>query len=142
VAAKVAFGTAVDYAMRVGVGRAEKRIRYLAATLREDLAVIPGVRVLDLDGPGEGCGKCGIVTADVEELGGAEAVARAALREGVALSVSPPMSTLNDSSRRGVQHGILRFSPHYFNTHADLDVAVGAVAAVAAATAGLRRAGR
>ena len=73
----------------------------------------------DLDGCGDPS-QCGIVTLDVEAIGGAEAVAKIAWDMGVAVSVSPPQSTLLDAERRSLPP-LLRASAHYFNTVDDLE---------------------
>jgi len=117
--AQLGFGAAVDYACDIGVDRIERRVRALGDTLRGYLDEIDGVTVADLDG-GPVSGQCGVVTVDVEPLGGAVAVHGKARAAGIGLSCVPPASTALDSARRNIACNLLRLSPHYFNTDAEL----------------------
>lgn len=73
----------------------------------------------------------------VEALGGANTVARALLRDGIIVTVVPPPSFYCTKSPPTGRHELLRLSPHYFNTHAEMDTVVQAVEALSA-SAGVR----
>jgi selenocysteine lyase/cysteine desulfurase len=104
---------AARYAMALGLEEIHARCGELAASLREGLAVLPGVRVLD-----RGPELCAIVTVSVEGHRPAELVA--ALRErGINTSSQTRIDAVLDYDQKGVD-GALRISPHYFNTQADL----------------------
>ena len=99
----------------------------LGAQLREQATAIAGVESADLSGSsggggggGGGVGLGGICTFNVEALGGARKVWSDCAAAGIAVSVSPPSSTLMDANRRQLPP-LLRVSPHYFNTQEDLD---------------------
>lgn len=113
-AARRGLGVAVDYALSVGLASIEARCRELAEYLRGGLADIAGVTVHD-----QGVSRCAIVTFSVDEKDASELAARAA-DQRIALGVSVPASTLLDATRRGLPD-MLRASPHYFNTFAELD---------------------
>ena len=116
-------GVAARYALTVGVGAAEGRIRMLAARARAGLAGLPGVRVLD-----RGQQLCGIVTASV--LGqDAEALVLALRERGINTSASLRTSAVLDFDERAVE-GALRVSPHYYNTEDEVDRLVEAIGAV------------
>jgi len=96
-------GAAARYALAVGAGGRERAQR-LAAVLRQVLAEIPGVRVLD------------------REL---------RLRQrGINASSADRMSGVLDMDDKGAR-SVLRFSPHYYNTEDELNAAVGALAELA-----------
>lgn len=100
---------AVDYALDLDMDWIEQRVRSLATELRNQLAEIPGVRVLD-----KGNDLCGIVTAFhadweqhklMEYLWGLNINAR----------ITPNYVARIDFPRKGVEWA-LRISPHYYNT--------------------------
>lgn len=118
-AARLGLGAAVDYLLRVGQADAESAIRANAEALRAGLAGVPRVRVRD-----RGVTPGGIVSFTVE--GRDPAQVRDRLRAaGVIVTVSPASSTPLDAS--GARAGVLRASPHYFNSPADLDQCVNAL---------------
>jgi cysteine desulfurase/selenocysteine lyase len=121
-AAKVALGTAVEYAMEVGLGAIAERIVGLAAELRIRLAEL-GATVYDL-----GRVRGGIVTFT---LPGVEpAAAKRALRaRSINVSTVRGASTPVDTARRHLPE-MIRASVHYYNTTEEIDVLVSALAAI------------
>ncbi|MGQ3027471.1 MAG: aminotransferase class V-fold PLP-dependent enzyme [Ferrovibrionaceae bacterium] len=122
VAGRLGLGTAVDYALEVGLDAIADRIGTLAGRLRGKLGEIAGVVVRDL-----GASPCGIVTFTKASEGADALKARLAqLRMNV--SVSRPSSTLLDFAARGIPE-VVRASVHYYNTEGEVDRFVAAVAA-------------
>ena len=119
-AAKIGFGRAMDYALDLGLNAIEQRISGLATYLREELAQVPGVRVLDT-----GLRQCGIVTFDVQ--GRQADQVRLELAEGGINTGSPGISgSRYDIGSRSVD-AVVRAGVHYYNTTDELDQAVSAV---------------
>jgi selenocysteine lyase/cysteine desulfurase len=108
VAAKIAMGTAVDYALEWGLDNIEIRIAALAGALREGLAALPGVMLRDL-----GSRQCGIVSFTVDSRAPADVVAGLNSR-GINLSVSRATSTQLDMHARGLD-ALVRAGVHYYN---------------------------
>jgi selenocysteine lyase/cysteine desulfurase len=113
-------GEAARYALAVGNAGGE-RAWALAAKLREQLAVLPGVRGLD-----RGRDRCAIVTIDIHGHDAADLKLR--LRErGVNTSSSDRDDGVLDMDAKRATT-VLRFSPHYYNTEDELAAAVAALA--------------
>jgi selenocysteine lyase/cysteine desulfurase len=107
-------GVAVQYALDLGLEAIRDRAWGLAATLRSQLAELPGVRVLD-----RGAVRCAIVTCTVE--GRAPDELMQALRDrGIHTSHVTRDSGVLDFDEKGVT-GVLRISPHYFNLEEDIE---------------------
>lgn len=121
VAARLALGAAVDYLLELGMDNVEQAVVERAEYLRAGLRKIPGVTVHDL-----GDRKNGIVsfTVDDEEP---EAVRDRLARRRVAVRVSYRSSTQLDMAGRGLD-SVVRASPHYFVTFAELDTMLAALA--------------
>ncbi len=113
---------AVRYARAVGIDVAQRRAWGLAAYLRDRLATLPGVRVLD-----RGAVRCALVTASFEGHMGAEIVRALAAQRINAVSTLREFAQ-RDFGARGVESAV-RLSPHYYNTAAELDVAMDALSA-------------
>jgi len=113
-AARLGLGAAVDYARAIGLGPIESRCRMLAERLRQVLGALPHLVLHDL-----GRDRAAIVSFSVEGRSVLE-VLKAAAAERIVIGASPPASTRLDSDARGLSF-ILRASPHYFNTEADVD---------------------
>ena len=113
-------GEAARYAGRIGLERIRDRAWALAGAVREGLAGIPGVRVLD-----RGPRLCAIVTVAVDgwEPG---ALVRALREERINTSALALESAVLDFTEKGVA-GALRISPHYYNTHDEVDAVVEAL---------------
>ena len=122
-AARMGLGVAVDYALSLGIDRIEARSRMLAGRLREGLAAIPGIVVRDL-----GRHPSAIVSFTVEGQEAADLV-RAADAAGITIGASNPSSTRLDAETRGLPP-LVRASPHYYNTEAEVDRLVAFCAAL------------
>jgi selenocysteine lyase/cysteine desulfurase len=121
VAGLLGLGAAVDQALELGIDAIGARACALGERLRGQLAGLPGVTTAD-----QGRRRCAIVTfqragVDVEEV-------HAALgRAGVNASVAAPAQALF-AAEAGRPGPLVRLSPHYYNTEAELDRAVEVVA--------------
>lgn len=113
-AARAGLGVAVDYALEVGLEAIAARNRLLSTRLREGLRRIPGAQVLDL-----GQDPSAIVSFTLEGKKPRAFVA-AADAAGVTIGASEAASTRIDAERRGLR-SVLRASPHYYNTEAEID---------------------
>jgi selenocysteine lyase/cysteine desulfurase len=119
-------GAAARYALEVGVAEGGRRAAALAQYAREQLAAVDGVRVLD-----RGRRLCAIVTAEVRGLDARAVVAQ--LRErGINTSASLKAYALLDMEAKQAASAV-RLSPHYYNTRAEIDVAVAAIEEIARA---------
>lgn len=113
-AARLGLGAAVDYALAVGLQAIEQRCAQLAERLRAGLAALPGLRLWD-----RGAVRSAIVTFTVQALD-ARVFAARARDAGIVVGVSAPQGTPLDSEVRDLPH-LIRASPHYFNSEAELD---------------------
>ena len=113
-------GAAVRQVLDLGPRAAGERAVALGRSLRDRLRELPGVSVHDL-----GVDKCAIVTAAVAGHDSAD-VAEALGRRGINVSVTVPKDNPLDTEDRGV-HPLVRLSPHYYNTDAEIDRAVDAI---------------
>jgi len=115
---------AIDYALAWGIESVRERSWALAATLREQLSLLPGVSVRD-----QGRERCAIVTF---ELAGrpAAGVVRDCLAAGFNVSLSLGSYSRLDYDARGLD-ALVRASPHYYNTEAEIAAFVDQVAALA-----------
>ena len=116
-------GAAVRQALDLGMDVIAERTLVLGAQLRTRLEVLPGVSTHDL-----GSTRCAIVTAKVEGVPAADVVAALA---GAGINVTSTVAehTQFDTEVRDV-HPLVRLSPHYYNTEAELDRAVEVIADV------------
>lgn len=106
------------YALKVGLETIAERNAQLCLTLRGQLGELPAVRLLD-----EGGRLASIVTLVSDRKPAADL--RAALRtEHINTSVSSYGGAILDFDRKGVTTDVLRISPHYFNTEAELTTVV------------------
>ena len=126
-------GAAAGYALEVGIGKARERSWGLAASVRERLAEMDGIRVLD-----RGRSLCAIATA---ELGGrnAEQVKLALRARGINTSSPLREDAVIDMDEKRAASAI-RISPHYYNTADEIDHALAALAEVLEAIPPTRRA--
>ncbi|MFN0116575.1 MAG: aminotransferase class V-fold PLP-dependent enzyme [Paracoccaceae bacterium] len=121
VAGKIGLATAAAYARAIGLPAIEARVAALAALLRDRLADTRGITVHDL-----GTRKCGIVTfRSSRETPEAMTPRLAAM--GINTSVSPATYAQRDLGARGLT-SLVRASVHYYNTEAEVDRFVAALA--------------
>jgi len=118
-------GAAAQYALDVTLETARDRSRDLAAYVRERLARLSGVRVLD-----RGKELCAIATAEIE--GWHSRDVKLALRRRRINTSSPEREdAVIDMDSKHVTSA-LRISPHYYNTREEIDSAVEALSEVLA----------
>ena len=113
-AARLGLGVAIDYALDIGLGPIEARCRLLANRLRTGLAAIRGIEIRDL---GRAPGAIVSFTVDGHD---ARAVVRDAAAAAITIGVSNPSSTRLDAEARALPP-VVRASPHYYNTEAEID---------------------
>ncbi|MBI2255386.1 MAG: aminotransferase class V-fold PLP-dependent enzyme [Proteobacteria bacterium] len=113
-AARLGLGLAIDYALEIGLGNIEKRCRLLSTRLRDGLRAIPHVTVRDL-GPNPSA----IVSFTHDKIAATDIV-KAAAEKNVIIGASDPASTRIDAERRQLPM-LVRASPHYYNTEAEVD---------------------
>ena len=118
-------GEAVRYALEVGVRVAQTRAWNLAAYARSRLQAIRGIRLFD-----RGRRQCAIVTATVAGWTGEEIVAELAAR-GINTSASVREYGILDFDLKGVD-SVVRISPHYYNTHEEIDQLADAMTEISA----------
>jgi selenocysteine lyase/cysteine desulfurase len=116
-------GAAVRQALDLGLDAIAERTLALGAQLRGRLDALPGVTCHDL-----GSTRCAIVTAKVDGVPAADVVAALA-RAGINVTDTVPEHSQFDTEVRDV-HPLVRLSPHYYNTEAELDRAVEVIAAL------------
>lgn len=123
-AARLGLGAAIDYGLDIGTDTIEERCRLLAGRLRRGLASIRGIAIRDL---GRTPGAIVSFTLDGFE---AEAIVGSAAAAGITIGASDPSSTLIDAEIRALPH-LVRASPHYYNTEAEVDRLIDHVADLA-----------
>jgi len=124
-AAKIGLGAAIDYALAWGLESIQNRSWGLAAMLREQLSSLPGVTVRD-----QGRERCAIVTFELTGHAPADVV-RDCLGAGFNVSLSIAAYSRLDYDARGLD-ALVRSSPHYYNTEAEITALVDHIAALAA----------
>ncbi len=122
-AARIGLGVAVRYALGWGIDAIEASVGALAASLREQLAAVPGVTVFD-----HGRRLCGIVTFTIRGVAAGDA--RSRLRDqGINVWVSTVSTARLDLEARGIGE-LVRASVHYYNSEAEVERFVAAVGAL------------
>lgn len=119
-AAMLGLGAATDYLLTLGQDRVTQRITSLAHYARMGLATLPGIVVLD-----RGTDLSGIVTFMHESIP-AEAIVSQIRAAGINVSLGSPDYSQVDYIGHGVS-GLVRVSPHVFNTEAEIDLLVETV---------------
>ncbi|WP_405854694.1 aminotransferase class V-fold PLP-dependent enzyme [Streptomyces sp. NBC_01515] len=115
---------AVQQALELGMDEIGRRAVALGSYLRDRLDALPGVTTYDL-----GRDRCAIVTVKVDAVPTAD-VAAALAKQGINVTTTVAEHSQFDTEHRGV-HPLVRLSPHYYNTEAELDQAVEAIAEMA-----------
>lgn len=123
-AARLGLGAAVDYALAIGLGPIERRCRLLADRLRSGLASVRGVTIRDL---GRAPGAIVSFTMQGYE---ADAIVSSAAAAGITIGASHPSSTRIDAEVRALPV-LVRASPHYYNTEAEVDRLIAHLAGLA-----------
>lgn len=123
-AARLGLGAAVDYALAIGLGPIERRCRLLAERLRSGLASVRGVTIRDL---GRAPGAIVSFTMQGYE---ADAIVSSAAAAGITIGASHPSSTRIDAEVRALPV-LVRASPHYYNTEAEVDRLIAHIAGLA-----------
>lgn len=121
-AALLGMGAAIDYALGCGIEALSLRIAELAQYARDGLEMIPGVHVHD-----RGLHRSGIVTLTRDGTGAADLAARIKA-SGVNVSLSTPDYSRRDFETHGLE-GLVRVSPHAYNTTEEIDRLLTAVSA-------------
>ncbi len=109
VATRLGLGTAIEYALALGLDKIEARVQALAALLRQQLATSPGITVYDL-----GTVRSGIVTF-AHQHHPAAAVMSWLQSNGISVRTSMRSSTRIDMEQRNLEE-LVRASVHYYNT--------------------------
>jgi selenocysteine lyase/cysteine desulfurase len=113
-------GAAARYAAEVGIERGGGRARALAARLRSALAAVPGLRVLD-----RGLELAAIVTVEVEGRRAPDIVRELRARRINTSAAMREYAVIDMDEKRAAT--AVRLSPHYYNTDAELALAVEAL---------------
>ena len=121
-AALLGMGAAIDYALDWGIDSLSRRIAELAQYARDGLEAIPGVHVHD-----RGDIRSGIVTLTRDGIPAA-ALAAHIKASGVNVSLSTPDYSRRDFETHGLD-GVVRVSPHAYNTTGEIDRLLAVVAA-------------
>jgi cysteine desulfurase / selenocysteine lyase len=125
VALLLGLGVALKQVRAIGIGAIRARVRQLADDLRARLAEIKGVTLHDL-----GHERSGLVSFTVQGLGAQEVRSRLA-RQRIAVGANGVPYTPLDMTARNLRE-IVRASVHYYNTAAEIERLVSAVASIAA----------
>lgn len=112
-AAIVAFGTALEFQLTIGVARIEARARELTAALVEGLRAIPSVTLRTSPDPVR---SAAVVSFRPGGLDARRLADRLYHEYGVICAV-----------QGGGERGFIRFSPHFYNLREEIERAVGAV---------------
>ncbi len=121
VAGKLGLKAAVDYALGWGLEAISTRTRALAERMRAGISAIPGARVQDI-----GREKCGIVSFTLAGRAAGE-IKVALAAERINVTTSTVAGTRWDMERRGLDQ-VVRASPHYYNSEAEVDALLAQVA--------------
>ena len=120
----IGLGAAVRQALDLGLEAIGRRSALLGEALRSRLDQLPHVATHDL-----GRVRCAIVTASVDGVPAADVAAELG-RANVNVTTTVPANTPFDTEDRGV-HPLVRLSPHYYNTEAEVQRVVELLAALA-----------
>lgn len=113
VACQLGLGVAVEYALDLGMGQIQERVRSLAEHTRQRLGRVPGVRVWD-----RGEHRSGIVTFSVQGRASAQ-VCDDLWDRGVGVTVSRVSNQVWEEPTQVPER--LRASVHYYNTEVEVE---------------------
>lgn len=119
-AAKVGLGVAVQACFDLGINSIWERISSLANILRQGLAEVPGVQVLD-----HGEVLCGLVSFIKQGIT-PDALQKELHERGINTSISRTGSSRIDFESRGLT-SVVRASVHYYNTEDEVQKLVDVV---------------
>ena len=122
-ATRLGLGVAARYASTLGLEAIWQRVQSLAATLRTQLAAVPGVQLCD-----QGQVRCGIVSFVCAQVA-PERVKTALAGQRINVSVSDAAWTRIDMDARALP-AVVCASVHYNNTEQEIDTVAAAVAAL------------
>ena len=122
-ALRVGLNCAINYASEIGMEAIQERTWLLAKYCRNLLGEVKGVKLTDL-----GDQKCGIVSFYIEGFVSVEVVSKLAILN-IIIGTSSPPTTLIDSEIRQLPV-LLRASPHYYNTHNEIESLVSGVKSI------------
>jgi cysteine desulfurase / selenocysteine lyase len=120
VASYVGLASAASQALELGIDSTGQRVRMLADQFRSNLTSIPRVTVHDTAPD-----RCGIVTFTIDGITPGEVVAAAAANDASISTSSATWATLDMTAKALDQ--VVRVSPHYYNTDAELGRVLDAV---------------
>ncbi len=120
-ALRLGLGAAVDDAQAIGIEAISARALALAERLRQRLSAIERVTVHD-----KGARRAAIVTFSIRGIPAAEVSARLRTEHRINTSVTAVTSAQFDLPARGLSD-LVRASPHYYNTDAEVDALADAV---------------
>ncbi len=124
IAGRLGLGTAVSYALDLGIDAIESRVTHLGDRLRDGLRGIDRVEVCD-----RGARLCGgIVGFRVERIDPVDVVI-ALHRANINIHLIEANNARLDLEARGIDV-LNRASPHYYNNEAEIDLTLEAVAAL------------
>ncbi len=127
IAAQLGLGVAVEHALGLGLEAIAGRVGAQGEALRRGLTAVDGVEIHD-----GGVRRSGIVTFTATGVA-PELVAQRASSAGINVSVSTsPWALLDMTAPRPTS--VVRASPHYYNTDAELDRLVDVVASISASS--------
>ena len=120
---RLGMGTAIDYALDLGIESIMDQVRARASDLRGRLSAMSKITVHDIGGE-----TCGLVTFSCDGMP-ADRISSKLAEQDIHVSVSLPSSTLLDATARALPD-MVRASPHYYNSEDELDRFVAALEAV------------
>lgn len=106
---------AVDYALNIGINNIEERNALLCKKIRNEVAMLPGIKILDI-----GNKISSIITLKIPGWQPNEFM-EALRKKNINTSISYREYGLIDFTSKGVDWA-LRVSPHYFNTEEEIDI--------------------
>lgn len=124
IAARLGLGAAIDQLLEVGVDAVFERVQQLSGRLRRELAALGGVRVTETSAQ-----RSGIVTFTVDGTDPTDIVT-AARTAGVNINASRPTWSRLDADFAQLA-GVVRASPHAYNTDDELDRLIAVVRDIA-----------